>query len=109
VDGHLPDCLVDGHAGVVDKIVDASSGGEDLLGDPLAVVRLPDVALVDGHREPLGGELACQVVGCRPVGAVPQGDMDAVPGEGFADRRADAAGPAGHDGDTRTGHRPPPV
>ena len=49
VDRHLADGLVDGHAGIVDEVVDPTVGGQDLVGDPPAVLGLSDIALVDGR------------------------------------------------------------
>ena len=76
--------------------------GDDLADHTLAVLAVGDVALVDRDRHGaleafihLGDEFR----GPLRVAAVAGGDRRALPGEARADGRADAARPAGDQGD----------
>src|SRR5204863_9199057 len=95
VDGHLPDGLVHGDAGVVDQVVDPSVPGEHVLDDALAVLGDPDVALMGGDGQALRLELGRQLLGGVLAFAVAGGDVHAVPGEGGGDGGSDAPAAAG--------------
>ena len=71
----------------------------DHLGDhPPAVVADADVALVDRPVDPLGPDFGQELLGVIRVPAVAGGDGGALVGQAAADRRADAAGAARHQG-----------
>jgi hypothetical protein len=70
-------------------------GLQDLVDDPLAVLRRADVALVHGGT---GGVVGAELVRSLLAAGIPGGDGDAAGGEPLADRAADAADPTGDQG-----------
>ena len=90
--------LSDGDAGVVDEDVQAPVMVDDLLHGAPAVLGRADVALVDGDRDLVLGELGLEGLGALAVAAVAGGDRGALRGQAVADRGADAARAAGDHG-----------
>ena len=72
---------------------------DDLLHGAPAVLGRADVALVDGHRDLVLGELGLEGLGALAIAAIAGGDGGPLGGQAVADRGADAARAAGDQGD----------
>jgi hypothetical protein len=72
---------------------------EHVIHDALAVLRIADVALMQGQRAVLGLDLLAELLGALAVRTEAGGDHRSVRGEGVADRRADPTGASGDQGD----------
>jgi hypothetical protein len=97
--GHLEDRLVGRDAGVVDEDVQAPVVIDDLLHGAPAVLGRADVALMDGDRDLVFGELGLEGLGAFAIAAVARGDGGALGGQAVTDGGADAARAAGDHGD----------
>ena len=72
---------------------------DDLLHGAPAVLGRADVALMDGHRDLVLGELGLEGLGALAIPAVAGGDGRALGSQAVADGGADAARAAGDHGD----------